>query len=190
MHEPLTNVRPVIFLTFKRGSPRSEVWRGLHGASSLQAQCGKIVVAVSEDIDPTNTDAIFWSLAYRANLGEDVLVVPYKSGGHGPKSARSSDSALLIDATMKGAMTPLALPAKDYMEGAKKIWEELGLPTLAPQAPWHGYDLGDWTPNWEKWAQQAVTGEWAKTGNETYGARKAGVIPETPVRSAGKSKGE
>src|SRR6202140_1845605 len=43
MHEPLTNVRPVIFLSFARETPRSEVWRGLHGAATLQAQCGKIV---------------------------------------------------------------------------------------------------------------------------------------------------
>jgi 4-hydroxy-3-polyprenylbenzoate decarboxylase len=184
MHEPLTNVRPVIFLQFAQGTPRSEIWRGLHGASTLQAQCGKIVIAVSEDIDPSNTDAIMWSLAYRANLGEDLIVVPYKSGGHGPKGARAADSALLIDATMKQAMTPLALPAREYMEGAKKIWEELGLPTLAPQPPWHGYSLGDWTPNWEKWARQAVSGEWDKTGEETFAGRKGGVTPETPVRSA------
>src|SRR5258706_4253913 len=99
MHEPLTNVRPVIFLTFARETPRSEVWRGLHGAATLQAQCGKIVVALGEDIDPANTDAVFWSLAYRTNLGEGLHVAPYKSGGHGPKSGpREHDSALLIDA--------------------------------------------------------------------------------------------
>ena len=32
LHEPLTNVRPVIFLQFAQGAPRTEVWRGLHGA--------------------------------------------------------------------------------------------------------------------------------------------------------------
>ncbi len=37
----------------------------------LRADCGKIVIAVSEDIDPHNTDAVFWSLAYRANMGDD-----------------------------------------------------------------------------------------------------------------------
>src|SRR5688572_16261763 len=69
MHEPLTNVRPVIFLNFAHDTPRTEVWRGLHGAATLQAQCGKIVIALGEDIDASNTDAVFWSLAYRANLG-------------------------------------------------------------------------------------------------------------------------
>src|SRR5205814_215953 len=67
LHEPLSNVRPVIFLKFAQGAPRTEVWRALHGASGLRADCGKIVVAVSDDIDPTNTDAVWWSIAYRAN---------------------------------------------------------------------------------------------------------------------------
>ena len=100
LQEPLANVRPVIFLQFAPGAARTEVWRGLHGASTLRADCGKIVIAVSEDIDPTNTDAVFWSMAYRANPIEDVQIAPYRSGGHGPKSGRvPNDSTLLIDAT-------------------------------------------------------------------------------------------
>src|SRR6266478_829725 len=71
-----------------QGAPRSEVWRALHGASGLRADCGKIVVAVSDDIDPTNTDAVWWSIAYRANPVEDVHVVPHRAGGHGPKAGR------------------------------------------------------------------------------------------------------
>src|SRR5882672_4709435 len=86
LHEPLSNIRPVIFLQFAPGTPQSEVWRGLNGAATLKADAGKIVIAVSEDIDPRNADAVLWSLAYRANLGEDLHVTPYRSGGHGPKS--------------------------------------------------------------------------------------------------------
>ena len=184
MHEPLTNVRPVIFLNFAAGTPKTEVWRGLHGAATLQAQCGKIVIAVGEDIDPTNTDAVFWSLAYRTNLGEDLHVAPYKDGGHGPKSGpRGSDSALLIDATPKHPMPPFALPAREFMERAKVIWDELGLPQLNPQPPWYGYSLGDWTDNWDNWAKRAVEGRWEETGRETFAGRKGGMIPETPVRS-------
>ena len=52
----------------------------------MQAQCGKIVIAVSDDIDARNADAVFWSMAYRANMVDDVHVTPYRSGGHGPKS--------------------------------------------------------------------------------------------------------
>src|SRR5262249_2319040 len=50
MHERLTNLRPVIFLQYAAETPRSEVWRGLSGASTLMSGCGKIVIAVSEDI--------------------------------------------------------------------------------------------------------------------------------------------
>ena len=45
MHEPLTNIRRVIFLQFAHGVPRTEIWRALYGASSLQSACGKYVVA-------------------------------------------------------------------------------------------------------------------------------------------------
>ncbi len=180
MHEPLSNLRPVIFLQFKQGAPKTEVWRGLQGAATLQAQCGKICVAVSEDVDPHNTDAVFWSMAYRSNPIEDVLVIPNRAGGHGPKGG--NNSTLLIDATAKTLMPPLALPTKPYMEKAKVIWEELGFPTLSPQPPWHGYELGDWAKLWDEFAENAVQGKWIENGLNTYERRKPDLIPETPVR--------
>jgi UbiD family decarboxylase len=183
--EPLANVRPVIFLKFAPGSARTEVWRALHGASNFRADCGKIVVAVSEDIDPTNTNAVFWSMAYRANPIHDVQIVPHRSTGHGPKSGRQpDDSSLLIDATLKAAFPPLALPTREYMEHALTIWHEIGMPPVAPQPPWHGYTLGDWDDAWETYAQRAVRGDWEKSGAETFGRRRGGLKPETPVREA------
>ncbi len=183
LHEPLSNVRPVIFLQFARDTPQSEIWRGLNGASALRADCGKIVIAVSEDIDPRNADAIFWSLAYRANLGDDLHVVPHRSGGHGPKTGRRSDDAtLLIDATLKGPMPPLALPARQYMERARALWQELRLPAIRPQPPWHGYSLGVWDDMWERYAERAVHGRWAESGTETLARRHGGLTPETPVQ--------
>jgi 4-hydroxy-3-polyprenylbenzoate decarboxylase len=180
MHEPFSNLRPVIFLQFRQGALKTEVWRGLQGAAMLQAQCGKICVAVSDDVDPHNTDAVFWSMAYRSNPVDDVLVVPNRAGGHGPKGG--ANSTLLIDATAKNAMPPLALPTKAYMEKAKAIWEELGLPQLSPQAPWHGYDLGDWAKLWDQFAENAVQGRWKENGANTWERRKPDLIPETPVR--------
>jgi 4-hydroxy-3-polyprenylbenzoate decarboxylase len=187
LHEPLTNIRPVIFLQFAAGAARSEVWRGLEGAATFRADCGKIVVAVSEDIDPTNTDAVLWSLAYRANPREDVQILPYRSAGHGPKSGRrDTDSTLLMDATLKGPMPPLALPAREYMERARGIWEGLGLPPLKPQPPWHGYSLGDWDARWDTFAERAVAGRWEESGAETFARRHGGLTPETPVRDVEK----
>jgi 4-hydroxy-3-polyprenylbenzoate decarboxylase len=189
MHEPLTNLRKVIFLKFAPGAQRTEVWRGLHGAATLQAQCGKIVIAVSRDIDALNTDAIFWSMAYRCDPIEDVQLVPHRAGGHGPKAgAGGGDSTMLIDATLKHPTSPLALPAKPYMEDARRLWEELGLPRLSVRAPWHGYDLGDWSDQWQAFADAATRGEWKANGENTFARRRAGLKPETPVRNVEKKK--
>jgi UbiD family decarboxylase len=183
LHEPLSNLRKIIFVQYARDTPRTEVWRGLHGAATLLADCGKICIAVSEDIEPSNPDAVFWSLAYRSNPSEDVHIAPHRSAGHGPKSGRrEEDSTILIDATLKHAAPPLALPAREFMERARAIWQELGLPALTPQSPWHGYSLGDWSKSWDIYAQRAVAGQWAQSGAETLARRRGGLIPETPVR--------
>ena len=184
MHEPLTNLRKVLFVQFAPGVPRTEIWRALHGAATLQADIGKYVIAVSEDIDPENPDAVFWSLAYRANPIDDVHIAPHRSPGHGPKSGpRGEDSTMLIDATLKEAAPPLALPKREYMERSRQIWEELGLPALTPQSPWHGYSLGDWDAVWDTYASRAVKGEWELSGKETFARRRGGLTPETPVKS-------
>jgi UbiD family decarboxylase len=184
MHEALTNLRKVMFLQFASGVPRTEIWRALHGAASLQADIGKYVIAVSEDINPENLDAVFWSLAYRANPIEDVLISPYRSEGHGPKSGGpSEESTMLIDATQKEAYPPISLPKREFMAHARTVWEELGLPKLKPQSPWHGYSLGDWAAVWDTYAERAVSGNWEETGKETFARRRAGLTPETPVKS-------
>ena len=71
MHERLTNLRPVIFLQFADGTPRTEVWRGLHGAATLQSNCGKIVIAVSDDIDPAEhgCGAVVARLSHQSDRG-------------------------------------------------------------------------------------------------------------------------
>jgi UbiD family decarboxylase len=191
MHERLTNLRPVIFLQYAAETPKSEVWRGLSGASTFMAGCGKIVVAVSEDIDPESLDAVLWSLAYRSNPIEDVHIAPYRSNLQGAQyGPRSADSSMLIDATRKRAMPPLALPARQFMEHARIIWEELGLPVLTAQSPWHGYTLGDWTDTWETFARRATMGEWETTGSETLPRQRTGVMPETPTREGAGGMGE
>ncbi len=184
MHEPLTNLRKVLFVQFSPGVPRTEIWRALEGAATLQADIGKYVIGVSEDIDPDNPDAVFWSLAYRANPVEDVHIIPYRSEGHGPKSgAPSEELTMLIDATQKESYPPISLPKREYMERARAIWEELGLPALTPKQPWHGYSLGDWDAVWDTYASRAVKGQWEETGKETFARRRSGLTPETPVKS-------
>jgi 4-hydroxy-3-polyprenylbenzoate decarboxylase len=183
MHERLTNLRPVIFLQFAYGTARTEVWRGLQGAATLQSNCGKIVIAVSDDIDPSSMDAVLWSLAYRTNPVDDMVIMPNRGGVQGAQySGNKTDSGLLVDATRKRPMPPLALPAKEYMEHARKLWEDLDLPALNVQAPWHGYSLDDWTEQWETYARRTTAGDWEQTGKETLMRQRGGLLPETPVR--------
>jgi len=94
----------------------------------------------------------------------------------------------MIDATLKHDMPPLALPTEEFMTRAKKIWEELKLPRIAAQAPWHGYQLGDWDEEWTQIATAAVAGNWRKSGQSTYERRHGNLIPETPVRSVETTK--
>jgi len=185
MHEPLSNLRKIVFVQFAPGVPRTEIWRALHGAATLQADIGKYVIGVSEDIDPDNPDAVFWSLAYRANPIEDVYIAPYRSRGHGPKSEGSGEeSTTLIDATQKTPDPPISLPKREYMERARTIWQELGLPPITPRQPWYGYSLGDWDTVWDKYAERAVAGRWEETGKESFARRRPGLTPETPVKGA------
>jgi 4-hydroxy-3-polyprenylbenzoate decarboxylase len=187
LHEPLTNLRKFVFLQFAPGTPRTEVWRALHGALTLQAIVGKFVIAVDDDIDPENADSVFWAMAYRCNPATDTHVVPYREAGHGPRGAASAglDSALLIDATMKHAMPPLALPKREYMEKAKVLWERLGLPALKPEVPWFGYSLGDWDEEWDANARQATLSDWMERSESYRQRRRSGVAPNTSSRVPG-----
>ncbi len=90
---------------------------------------------------------------------------------------------MLIDATLKYLMPPLALPKREFMESALEIWKELGLPEVRLQQPWHGYSLGDWSEALDSIAANAVAGEWEKNGLNTFPRRRGGLTPETPVRS-------
>ena len=185
LHEPLTNLRRFVFLQFSRGVSRTEVWRALYGALTLQAVIGKFVIAVNDDIDAENPDAVFWALAYRCNPVDDIRVVSDREMGHAPRTALANETefALLVDATLKHPMPPLALPGREFMENAKALWERLQLPPLSPEPPWFGYSLGDWTEEWERYAEQAVQGTWPKREESYRQRRRSGIPPNTSVRS-------
>jgi len=187
LHEPLTNLRPVIFVQYKYGTQQTEVWRGLQAASTYLNAFGKVVIAVSDDVDPSSVDAVLWSIAYRSNPKEDVVVFPYRGGGQGSQyGERKTDSALLIDATRKRLMAPLALPKKEFMVEALGIWKELGLPALKVPSPWHGYELGNWGDDWTRFAENAVRGDWELNGKQTLKRQRKGLDAETTVRSVEK----
>ena len=184
LHEPLTGLLRVSIVVVDKGLSRTEVWRALYGAAFFKGDCGKITIAVNDDIDPDNADALLWAMAYRMNPVEDVRTLPHRGQGHGPKREHGGeeDSTLLIDATMKEDLPPLALPKREHMERARAIWDELGLPALRPQSPWHGYSLGDWLPEWDEAARRAVEGRYLENGRISGERRRKGLKPETKFR--------
>jgi UbiD family decarboxylase len=184
LHEKLTGLLRVTVISVAKGTTRTEVWRALQGAAFFKGDMGKITIAVSEDIDPDNADAILWAMAYRMNPVEDVQCVPHRGMGHGPQreSETAEDSSLLMDATAKADMPPLALPKREYMERAQRIWEKLGLPALRPEAPWFGYSLGDWLPEWDRAAARAAAGRYLENGRISAQQKRKGVKPETKFR--------
>ena len=93
---------------------------------------------------------------------------------------------MYIDATLKHPMPPLALPTREHMEHARKLWQELELPELKPASPWHGYTLGDWTETWEQFARRAAAGDWEQNGLQTLARQRGGLEAETPAASIDK----
>ncbi|HTS39419.1 MAG TPA: UbiD family decarboxylase [Xanthobacteraceae bacterium] len=190
MHEPLTNIRKVIALICERDMPTTEIWRALYGAAVLHRAAGKYVIALNDDIDPENADAILWAMSYRANPNLDMHILPHRDQGHGPRSKRNDgqDASVLIDATLKENFPPISLPKREYMERAKVIWEELGLPKLKPEAPWYGYSLGEWSAELDEAAKRATRGEYFETGGTLEKRRRKDVRMNTEVRNVKERK--
>ena len=183
LHEPLTGLLRVTVVTCEENMPHTEIWRSLYNAAFFKGDCSKICIAVNEDIDVDNADALLWAISYRSNPVKDIKTVDFRGQGHGPKREHSGeeDSSLLIDATMKSQMPPLALPAKQHMQRAMEIWQELGLPKLNIKSPWHGYSLGAWHEIWDAAGQRAAAGEYLENGRISAKLAVEGLKPETKV---------
>ncbi|MFC1991593.1 UbiD family decarboxylase [Chloroflexota bacterium] len=162
-------------ISMKRTHP-AQVWRALYGAFSVDTAVAKIIVAVDDDIDPRDLDSVVWALCYRMQPHRDTRVVEGKTAALDPSgvpleereqyAGRPPTSALLMNATMKWDYPPTALPKKEFMEGAKKIWEEEGLPQLRLKMPWYGQSLGYWPEYLEREADLALKGEHYQTGEK------------------------
>lgn len=152
---------------------RDEVWRALYGIAAL-LRLGKIAIAVDEDIDPHDADSVYFALATRMQPHRDVQIIQGKTVAAemvaGPTWADLPtprlSSGMLIDATMKWPLPPTALPGKDYMEKALELWNELGLPPLAPRRPWFGSPLGFWSTEHDAEARQAAEGRYFEIGEK------------------------
>lgn len=158
----------------------AQAWQALHLAAGFDAAMGKIIIAVDEDIDIRDADALIWAMTFRTMPHRDIQIVMGKMNMMDPSAVPietpydetiypppNGTSCMLIDATMKWEYPPVALPRKEYMEGAKKIWDELGLTQIdKAKSPWHGYELGGWTEENRIDAERAVRGDHYITGEE------------------------
>ena len=179
MHEPLTNLRKLVVIQLKSDTLEAEVWRALYGASSFSSSVGKITIAVNEDIHPENLDMVMWAMSYRMRPHKDLRILDYKDMGHGPRTGaednhyEATDSSMLVNAMLKRPFPPISLPAREFMEKAKGIWEELGLPALKPEMPWFGYSLGQWPEEFQAEADRAVRGDYWTTGEVNKQQRRS-----------------
>src|SRR3970282_384896 len=111
-------------------------------------------IAVDDDVDPHDADSILWAMCYGMQPDADIQI----SGRHkisllDPSAARPEQhapgyvalsSSMIIDATRKWPYPPISLPKKEFMDRARQLWEEEGLPPLSPKVPWYRYSLGHW----------------------------------------------
>jgi 4-hydroxy-3-polyprenylbenzoate decarboxylase len=172
--EPLVNLRPYVVLRMKKRDDQ-DPWNAMNALLEYGDRVGKLVIAVDEDINPHDPIAVTWAITHRSQPHKDIKIVGDRPFGATPigmvvthPSSRydNSESSLLIDATRKADFPPLSLPKKEYMERARQIWEELGLPKLEPQEPWHGYLLGYWPEDLDEEARLAAAGESDKVGEK------------------------
>jgi UbiD family decarboxylase len=172
--EPLVNLRPYVVLRMKKRDDQ-DPWNAMDALLAYGDRVGKLVIAVDEDINPHDPVAVTWAITHRSQPHKDIKVVKDRPFGATPigmvakhPSSRydNMESSLLIDATRKADYPPLSLPKKEYMERARAIWEELGLPKLEPQEPWHGYFLGLWPDALDEEARLATAGDADKVGEK------------------------
>jgi 4-hydroxy-3-polyprenylbenzoate decarboxylase len=177
--EPLVNLRPYVVVSMKKRND-DEPWGVMQGVLDYGDRVGKLIVAVDDDINPRDPIAVTWAITHRSQPHKDIKVVGDRPFGATPigmvathPSSRydNCESSLLIDATRKAEFPPLSLPKKEYMVRARQIWEELGLPKLQPQEPWHGYLMGFWPEELAQEAELAAQGEYEKIGEKLRATR-------------------
>ncbi|MFC2060729.1 UbiD family decarboxylase, partial [Chloroflexota bacterium] len=155
----------------------TQPWQALHATFAIDPMNCKMIIAVDDDIDPEDVDAVIWAMSFGMQPHRDVQICGGKTASMDPsaippgeeaklKVERPPTSSMLIDATRKWAYPPVALPRKEFMERARKIWEEEGLPKLSPKSLWYGYSLGDWSEENAEEAELALRGDHYQTGEK------------------------
>ncbi|MFH0914406.1 MAG: UbiD family decarboxylase [Chloroflexota bacterium] len=158
---------------------QSEVWKALEGVGQ-RFGVAKLIIAVDEDINPWEPEAVNWALGLRMQPHRDLRVLKYQTSNlldlslentedliqrrHATRLEKAEASRLLLNATRKWPYPPVSLPKKEFMEEALKLWKKAGLPDLKLKDPWWGYNLGYWAKEYDEEAERAVKGEYYQTG--------------------------
>ncbi|MFQ5851530.1 MAG: UbiD family decarboxylase [Candidatus Binatia bacterium] len=181
LHDEVSGSGQAYCVIKMRKTSSGDVWRALNATAGYVGSYAKICIAVDEDIDIRDPAMINWALCFSVIPDRDVIIAKGKAPGLDPSAfppgapineiKMASTSALLIDATRPWPYPPVSLPKKEFMERAKAIWEEQGLPPLKPRTPWYGYSLGAWTKEDEEEAELALKGEHFKTGEKAKSRR-------------------
>ncbi|MFC1907747.1 UbiD family decarboxylase, partial [Chloroflexota bacterium] len=176
-HDAMGSLRMAV-IKVKKAEP-DEVWRTLEAAGNLFPRT-KIIVAVDEDINPWDSEAVNMALCHRIQPHRDLRIVKVTAPDvmdpslepaeemQKKRDTRYSElpesSRLFINATMQWPYPPLSLPKKEFMEEAIRLWQKEGLPEVKLKEPWWGYNLGYWSDKDEEQAALAVKGEYYQTG--------------------------
>lgn len=175
MHETCGVVNMCV-VSMNRSHP-SKAWQVLNYIIARNPR-HKFTIVVDDDIDPHDPDSVNWAMSYRVQPERDIrfvkgLFAPLDYSVAPPPGEDRAEypgvggaSAILINATCKWDYPPLSLPKKEFMERARNIWEEEGLPRLQPKTPWFGYSMGFWTKEFEEEAELALKGQHFKTGEK------------------------
>jgi UbiD family decarboxylase len=173
--------KPFCIVSMKKTHP-SQAWQVLNGVVTLTPG-NKFIIVVDDDIDPKDPDSVNWAMSYRVQPDRDIRIiqgmvatldfsVAPPDEEHEAYPMPNGTSAVLINATTKWKYPPTSLPKKEFMENARRIWEEEGLPKLNVKNPWFGYNLGFWTDEYEEEAKLAVKGDYFRTGEKLARQRK------------------
>ena len=101
----------------------------------------------------------------------NVTCITHRRDASNHEKRSAEMSALLINATRPWPYLPVSLPRKEFMERAKVLREEMGLPQLKPRMPWYGYSLGVWSKEDEEEAELALRGDHFITGDKARSRR-------------------
>ncbi|MBM2811496.1 MAG: carboxylase [Chloroflexi bacterium] len=169
-----------VVVSLKKGFGK-DAWQVLNGVSTINPT-SKFVIAVDYDIDPRDLEKIVWALTWRVRPETDIVIQRGRKAGLDPSFGATGSSEgkldagswnqyfrVQIDATMAGPFAPVALPKKEYMERAREIWEETGLPRPVLNGMWWGYDLGHWNDEEQRLADLLVRGDYRAVGRYAEG---------------------